>query len=251
MSRRASAKRRKYPSSTSVVLPAPITEADAILLSWAHDRERVKKRFENAIHSKPDFGYWAKFDTWKHNEAVALLLGYDPRQVTEDLVRTYDGESPAARKYRRLSALLHASGCYELHGRIAPSDALAWASRKGFKVLPKLVTLVEKEMSNTGEAESAQRQQTSARRLTVVQSNSKTRSNALAAVIRLAQKKSSDPDDYQAVFAQLRNMADSKERPAPLVGYVQGEGVKYEDGDRINFLTKAALRMRFGRKRPK
>jgi hypothetical protein len=48
-------------------------------------------------------------------------------------------------------------------------------------------------------------------------------------VIQIAREAARDPHDYQQVWAQLVRMADSKDRPAPLLGYVDDEGVvKYE-----------------------
>ena len=71
------------------------------------------------------------------------------------------------------------------------------------------------------------------------------RTNALDAVIRMAKASAAEPDDYQSVWAALVQLAQRKERPAPLTGYAEGEGVLYQDGENpCKSFTKAALRKR-------
>lgn len=78
-----------------------------------------------------------------------------------------------------------------------------------------------------------------------------TRSNILDGVIQAARSAAHDPDNYQQVWAELVRMAESSNRPAPLRGYVEGEGLKYQDESKIKFLTKNALRGRFYRRTQK
>lgn len=51
----------------------------------------------------------------------------------------------------------------------------------------------------------------------------------LDAVIDFARSRALNPDDYQSVWASLVQIARSPERPAPLLGYAEYEGVLYED----------------------
>lgn len=74
-----------------------------------------------------------------------------------------------------------------------------------------------------------------------------TRANALNHVIEKAKLAASDSDDYQCVWAELVKLADSSTRPAPLLGYSEGEGLKYQDYSCIRFLTKKALKQRMNR----
>jgi hypothetical protein len=70
------------------------------------------------------------------------------------------------------------------------------------------------------------------------------RINALSAVIDKAKKSATDPDDYQSVWAALMALAQTVDRPSPLLGYVDGEGVKWDDNGSVKILSKDALRKR-------
>ena len=78
------------------------------------------------------------------------------------------------------------------------------------------------------------------------------RADPLAAVIKLAEQQALDATDWESVWAALVALAQPATRPAPLLGYVEGEGVKYQkdnaDG-RVGFLSRDAFRKRFDRKR--
>jgi len=79
-----------------------------------------------------------------------------------------------------------------------------------------------------------------------IQHRIKSRSDQLAAVLERAKEAALDRDDYLSVWAALVSMAQSSSRPAPLLGYVEDEGVKYQvaEGLGTKFLTKNALRKR-------
>jgi len=67
-------------------------------------------------------------------------------------------------------------------------------------------------------------------------------------VIKKATSRANEGANYHSVWAELMRMADSPERPAPLLEFVEGEGVKYERADgQVSFFTKDALRKRFER----
>ncbi|RLK36105.1 hypothetical protein C7417_3880 [Cupriavidus plantarum] len=70
------------------------------------------------------------------------------------------------------------------------------------------------------------------------------RRHALTAVLEDAKNTAKDASDYHSVWAELVRKADSEGRPAPLLGYVEGEGVKYQTDNGVKFLTKDALRKR-------
>lgn len=78
-----------------------------------------------------------------------------------------------------------------------------------------------------------------------------TRKNILAAVISLAKSKAVDGRDPNSVWAELVKMADSATRPSPLLGYVDGEGVKYQKESGLAFFTLKNLRDRMKRERDK
>lgn len=79
----------------------------------------------------------------------------------------------------------------------------------------------------------------------------KRRADPLAAVLTLAARQAADAADWQSVWAALVALAQSPGRPAPLVGYVEGEGVQYradDVGQPVRYLTRSAFRKRFTRK---
>ena len=72
----------------------------------------------------------------------------------------------------------------------------------------------------------------------------KTRRNVLDAVIEQAKKSAISPSDYHSVWAALVSLAESKDRPAPLLGYVEEDGVKYQGSGKVEFFKKDSLRKR-------
>jgi len=75
----------------------------------------------------------------------------------------------------------------------------------------------------------------------------KRRTSPLDAVIKRAQSEAQDGGDWQSVWAVLVSLAQSKDRPVPLIGYVEGEGVQWRVGDDVQYLNKDAFRMRMTR----
>lgn len=69
-----------------------------------------------------------------------------------------------------------------------------------------------------------------------------TRVHPLRAVMDAAKAAAVSSTDYHSVWAALVRLAEADSRPAPLLGYVEGEGVKYQTDKDIKFFTKDALR---------
>lgn len=75
----------------------------------------------------------------------------------------------------------------------------------------------------------------------------KNRTNPLREVIKMAESRVLDSADWMSVWAALVGIAKADHKPAPLLGYVEGEGVKYVvfgEPDGVRFLTREALRKR-------
>jgi hypothetical protein len=76
------------------------------------------------------------------------------------------------------------------------------------------------------------------------------RTSKMDAVIAQARKGATDPDDTQSVWDALYKLADSKDRPAPLLGVADGS-IKWLDqngeGEVVKVLTKKILRDRLFR----
>lgn len=79
----------------------------------------------------------------------------------------------------------------------------------------------------------------------------KRRADPLAAVLKQAVGCSADAGDWASVWASLVVIAQSDSRPAPLLGYVEGDGVKYQIdsfNNPVKFLTREAFRRRWARR---
>lgn len=79
----------------------------------------------------------------------------------------------------------------------------------------------------------------------------KGRSNPLDAVIGQAMKAANTESEWQPIWAELIRTAEGKNPPAPLIGYVENEGIKYRsdaNDEGVKFLTKKALAARIKRK---
>jgi len=79
----------------------------------------------------------------------------------------------------------------------------------------------------------------------------KSRVDPLAAVLTQARAKALDPADWQSGWAALVALAQLSDRPAPLLGYSEGEGVKYQKDSAIEpvgWLTREAYRKRHNRR---
>ena len=80
----------------------------------------------------------------------------------------------------------------------------------------------------------------------------KRRGETLAAVLAIAEQRAPDASDWASVWAAFVALAQSPDRPVPLLGYAEGEGVKYQTDNpeqSVGFLTREAFRKRFERKR--
>lgn len=78
-------------------------------------------------------------------------------------------------------------------------------------------------------------------------STTPTRTHALDAVISKAKETAADAADYHSVWAALVALAGNGKPPAPLIGFAEGEGVKYQGVNDVEFFTKNALRGKMNR----
>ena len=79
----------------------------------------------------------------------------------------------------------------------------------------------------------------------------KRRADCLKAVIQMASERAADPTDWPSAWAALVALALQADRPAPLLGYTEGEGVKYQTDNAdaaVAWLSRQAFRKRAGRK---
>ena len=77
------------------------------------------------------------------------------------------------------------------------------------------------------------------------------RARPLADVFAEAERQALDATDWISVWGALVKIASAEDRPAPLLGYVEGEGVKYgtDNSEKpVAYLTREAFRKYFTRK---
>lgn len=105
----------------------------------AYEENEERKRFFNKPSCNADFSYWAKQAYWSIDEAIALILGKDPRKVTWDNIKTYLSSSQFVKKFHELRELakryVH---CKELYNSVFPSIFLAWAKRMQISIPKEL-----------------------------------------------------------------------------------------------------------------
>jgi len=73
------------------------------------------------------------------------------------------------------------------------------------------------------------------------------RSNPLKSIIQKAKEKAVDGGDVHSVWGALVLLAQDQNPPAPLIGYADSEGVKWNDSGVVKFLTKKNLGERLRR----
>lgn len=101
-------------------------------------------RFFNRESAKADISHWSKAAYWTLEEAVALSFGRDPRIVNWKSIEAHVGVSPFVVSYRNLRDLAgRAKHMGHLYDPVVPGIYLAWASRMGAQIDPRLIEGVE------------------------------------------------------------------------------------------------------------
>lgn len=139
----------------------------------------------------------------------------------------------------------------EFYELVTPLDLNQWLEKQvaSYRWSPP-PALQDEEDVHANASEKAQDASASAAVAGVKKHAIKTRSDPLAAVLEMAKNAAVDRHDYMSVWAALVNLAKSSARPAPILGYADLEGIKYEvaERDEPRFFTKDALRKRMNAK---
>jgi hypothetical protein len=113
-------------------------------------KEMYEKKFSALQDS--DVEYWMKLPFRKPEEAAALSLGYEPGELTLDLVqKEFAGSSLGISFSRRLLSILRAVEAGELKESTKPSAFINWASSSGILLPPKMVAAGVQPDIETGE----------------------------------------------------------------------------------------------------
>ena len=112
------------------------------------------ERWYNQPDAIADYDFWSKATYWNLDEAIALTLGKDPRQVEwPDLEAITDYPTPPfVAKFTEIRELAKRAINYkELFDPAVPSFFLAWARRIDLEMPDQLILAVEKTGIRVGE----------------------------------------------------------------------------------------------------
>lgn len=114
------------------------------------ERDRQKNLADEAARpfnqpqSLADYEYWVKMSVWSVDEAVALSLGRDPRQVTWKLIESYAKVSAFASLFTdRRNLIRRAVAARQLDEFVTPGAFSAWAYRFKLSVPDALTKAVD------------------------------------------------------------------------------------------------------------
>lgn len=113
----------------------------------------------------------------------------------------------------------------------------------------ELINGVPRDASMTRDADSASHAKDVRHQHSVIRKSLGGRSNPLKALIRAAQDAALKRSDPESVWMALVEMARRKDPPAPLRGFVEGEGIQWEDDGVFKYLTKKNFKGRLQRLR--
>ncbi|MBM1174562.1 hypothetical protein [Microvirga arabica] len=95
------------------------------------------QRFFNKPDAQANFDHWGRMEYWTVDEATALCLGKDPRQVNWASIRTLLDVSPFAARYRDIRVLIkRAAEIGEIgdQDRVYPERFLIWTEKRALDV---------------------------------------------------------------------------------------------------------------------
>ncbi|QBK03455.1 hypothetical protein DW355_00520 [Hylemonella gracilis] len=108
------------------------------------ESQKEAAKFYNQPSANADFGYWATMDFWTFDEALALLLGKDPRVLTRAAVKSeltaefsllalskpQRPKSEFLRRYEDLRNVAERASAMK-PAQLRPVDVVIWAGRSG------------------------------------------------------------------------------------------------------------------------
>ncbi|SIT36604.1 hypothetical protein BN2475_90118 [Paraburkholderia ribeironis] len=200
---------------------------------------------------------WTEVATITHlpaRDAVLLMHGLNPRMHRNlALPLSPEHSDDVARFFATVRDVLALAEAQKIAARQA-SEWLQWADDLEIVVHSDFRRLVESQRAWRGTsgaslAVSGGAPLTPARPLTVFHKNPHRKANILDAPVDLARCQALDPGDYQSVWASLVKIAQAPRRPAPLTGYVETEGILYQDENNpCKRLTKVGFAKYFSRR---
>lgn len=236
-------KEQPFPITLSMVV---ISGDDLQLLAFHAVGQNRDKIIELAANDGKniDWAHWLGLPFWKPEEAVSLLMLYEP------------GTSPRnpdirAELDKKIQAALREQACGKLPEHVAPAAWIEWAKGKGWIIPSQLEGLAAKQPEpEGGKAETLSEARGPLPKIKTNRTNNE-KTNILSAVIERAEKDAENPNDNQSIWAAFVNLAklEDETRPAPLLGFVYENGVKYMDANGASFISKRNFLRRLNRKK--
>jgi hypothetical protein len=114
----------------------------------AYEKRAEKQQFFNRPEAGADFSHWARMHYWSAEEAVALILGKNPKRVNLINLDEYSTRvSPFIPKYKNLRELINrAVEVEDLPERATPRQSVEWARKIDSEIpaeLQKLATCTD------------------------------------------------------------------------------------------------------------
>ena len=109
----------------------------------AYEKRAEKQQFFDRPEARADFSHWAHMAYWSAEEAVALILGKDPKRVNLINLDEYSTRvSPFIPKYKNLRELIdRAVEVEDLPERATPRQSVEWARKIGCEIPVELQEL--------------------------------------------------------------------------------------------------------------
>lgn len=188
---------------------------------------------------------WLEFETWPAMWAALLVCGIQPPDIEEFIEMPEKGSFGLDNSmhmgnedcFHEAKRILTVWKCKaDAPAMVRPVEFVEWCQTKGINTdwlsalsegSPVIAAPVKvKPTRNESGTQS------------VTTHKIETRTNALTAAISKAIESALCPNDVHSIWAAFVAMAEAKNRPLPLLGYVETEGVKYQDESGVAFITK-------------
>lgn len=193
----------------------------------------------------PDWKFWLSMPKVRLWQAAYLTCGTEPDDfVYRDICNSGISDEKVAKRLRVLEAHFG-----HINSEIQLSDVSNLGLSFDWNMPPELVAIVRQANKQAGAPAmpTGKGKVPGSGQTTTTHTLKTMRGNVLNPVIELARKKALPPANTQSVWAALQRLAESVDRPAPLLGFAEAEGVKYQDHGGVKFLSKRNLSDRMRR----
>lgn len=205
---------------------AALAEMSAEELAKVASAERAREQeeaqhteqLEEMLVSRPDYAYWAKFQSWTGEEFVALVLNADPKQVKLEKVQPLADKHDFIREFMQIYDLVARS--FDVRQMYSPLMFASWARRIDLKLPSALKSCIDKhKFSYETPAEEkpfvgslSQRLDAQAYTWLVESDSKRFKGKYKEAAMFLANQKNESRDDLAILTSMRRGLGISKQK---------------------------------------